>query len=364
MNASLNEKLRTVKWGEYKLGDLFESSNGDFDIQKEHINGKGHLVITSGMSNNGILGKTDVVAKVFKAGTITIDMFGTAFYRSFDYKMVTHARVFSLAPKNFIMNDRNGLFVSSALWYICKIFGFENMCSWEKIKGKSIKLPKTADGKIDFNFMESFIAELSAYLKVSGLDNYELSSEEKKAIELLKKQLIIFTEFEFCKVFNNIKQGRRLKKDDQISGNIPFVMSGTTNTGVVGYISNPVASFPKNSITIDIFGNSFYRNYDFGAGDDTGVYWSTENSYSKETMLFFTTSTAKALKGKYSYGEKLRSSQSLYFKMNLPTKDGKPDYETMDLLISAVQKLVIKDVVLYADRKIEKTKEVVNKGGK
>ena len=24
MTASLNEKLRTVKWGEYKLGDLFE----------------------------------------------------------------------------------------------------------------------------------------------------------------------------------------------------------------------------------------------------------------------------------------------------------------------------------------------------
>lgn len=24
MNASLNEKLGTVKWGEFKLGDLFE----------------------------------------------------------------------------------------------------------------------------------------------------------------------------------------------------------------------------------------------------------------------------------------------------------------------------------------------------
>jgi len=41
--------------------------------------------------------------------------------------------------------------------------------------------------------------------------------------------------------------------------------------GVVGYISNPIALFSKNSITIDIFGNSFYRNYDFGAGDDTGI---------------------------------------------------------------------------------------------
>lgn len=45
----------------------------------------------------------------------------------------------------------------------------------------------------------------------------------------------------------------------------------------------------------------------------------------------------------------------------LPTKDGKPDCDTMATLISAVQKLIIKDVVLYADGKIEKTKEVVNK---
>ena len=95
-------------------------------------------------------------------------------------------------------------------------------------------------------------------------------------------------EFKFNEVFNNIKQGRRLKKDDQRAGNVPFVMAGTTNNGVVGFISNPVASFSKNSITIDIFGNTFYRGYAFGAGDDTGVYWNDSVDYSPNTMLFFT----------------------------------------------------------------------------
>ena len=33
----------------------------------------------------------------------------------------------------------------------------------------------------------------------------------------------------------------------------------------------------------------------------------------------------------------------------------------METLISAVQKLVIKDVVEYADRKIEATKQIINK---
>lgn len=150
-------------------------------------------------------------------------------------------------------------------------------------------------------------------------------------------QKVKWGEFTYKSIFNKIVQGRRLKKDDQISGDIPFVMAGTTNAGVVNYISNPVASFPKNSITVDIFGNVFYRDFDFGAGDDTGVYWSTENKYSKETMLFFAIAMEKSLFGKFSFGKKLRSSQSLDFKIQLPTIKGKIDFEFMDSFITELE---------------------------
>ena len=186
-----------------------------------------------------------------------------------------------------------------------------------------------------------------------------MSKEEELILENFSKGHVLFDEYRFDAVFNHIKQGRRLKKEDQIPGNTPFVMSGITNNGVVGFISNPVASFPGNSITIDIFGNGFYRDYTFGAGDDTGVYWNDKISYSKKTMLFFVTSMKKALQGKFSYGKKLRSSQSSSFKMQLPVKDKKPDYETMELLISAIQKLVIKDVAVFAERKISETKQAI-----
>ncbi|MGV4530126.1 restriction endonuclease subunit S [Ornithobacterium rhinotracheale] len=170
----------------------------------------------------------------------------------------------------------------------------------------------------------------------------------------------IWQRFELGELFNHIKQGRRLKKSDQIAGNIPFVMAGTTNTGVVNYVSNPVATFPKNAITVDIFGNTFYRNYNFGAGDDTGVYWNSKKNYSEKMMLFLATTMSKAVEGKFSYGKKLRSSQSLNIKVKLPTTaDGTPDYDYMQTFISAVQKLVIKEVVLYTDRKIKATREVV-----
>ena len=242
------------------------------------------------------------------------------------------------------------------------------------IEDIKVSMP-TNNGEIDFDFMENFVAELESrrvaelesrrvaeletYLLATGLKDYVLTVEEENIIKNYQDGKIVLSQYLFKDIFNNIKQGRRLKKDDQEKGNIPFVMSGTTNTGIVGYISNPIVVFPKNSITIDIFGNAFYRNFEFGAGDDTGAYWNTKIDYSKEEMLFFAASIGRTLSGKFSYGKKLRSSQSYNFKMYVIDKDDKPDFESMKTFISAIQKLVIKDVVLYADSKIKATKSVI-----
>ena len=230
----------------------------------------------------------------------------------------------------------------------------------------AVSLP-IKNNKIDFAFIDKFIAELEAerlaeleaYLVVTGFRDCELTIEEQKALKEYDE--IEWVEITYKSIFNRIEQGRRLKKEDQKKGNIPFVMSGTTNTGVVNFVSNPVAYFPKNSITIDIFGNVFYRNYNFGAGDDTGVYWNDERIYSKEQMIFFAASMRKSLINKFSYGKKLRSSESYNIRTMLPVKSKNVDYDYMNILISAIHKLVIRDVVLYADKKIEATKKAINK---
>lgn len=78
-------------------------------------------------------------------------------------------------------------------------------------------------------------------------------------------------------------------------------------------------------------------------------------------MLFFAASMEKSISGKFSFGKKLRSSQSLYFKMKLPSIKNQPNYAIMETFISAIQKLVIKDVVLYADKKLDVTQSILNK---
>lgn len=47
--------------------------------------------------------------------------------------------------------------------------------------------------------------------------------------------------------------------------------------------------------------------------------------------------------------------------IKLPEKDGKIDFAFMEAFISAIKKLAIKEVVLYSDRKIVATKEVISK---
>ncbi len=274
------------------------------------------------------------------------------------------------------LNKTNQMFIIGVIDKVIKTkYSYNNKATKIELKNSIINLP-IKKGKIDFEFMERFIAELEAqriaeleaqriaeleaFLLASGLKDYNLTDEEQKVLEDFENDKITFTELTFKNIFNKILQGRRLKKEDQITGNIPFVMAGTTNTGIAKYISNPVAEFPKNSITIDIFGNTFYRNYDFGAGDDTGVYWNNKKDYSDKTMLYLTSSISKLISGKFDFGNKLRSSQSLDFKVQLPTQNNKPNYELMETFITAIQKLVIKEVVLFADRKIEATKNVIH----
>ena len=380
MNAPLSKKLNEVKWGEFKITDIFDVKNTHNILSNEIVENSGNVpYLCASAEKNGVSTyisyNDDLIDKgncIFIGGkTFVVTYQENDFFSNDSHNLALYLK-FSEKRKKDVQ-----IFIASC---ITRSVGYKyswgNSISHKKIQNDYVSLPITPENKIDFDFMEAFIRELeeerireleeerirelAAYLKVSGFDNYELSKCESEALAHFNE--LKWKEFSYSEIFNHIKQGRRLKKGDQKPGKIPFVMAGTTNTGIVGYISNPIATFPKNSITIDIFGNTFYRNYDFGAGDDTGVYWNDDKNYSSEQMLYFSSCMEKSIRGKFSFGKKLRSSQSFDFRIFLPTTpDDSPDYAFMETFISAVQKLVVKDVVLYADKKIAATKQAVHK---
>lgn len=149
-----------IKYKSFTVGELFISQNGDTDIQKNHITSKGTCVVSSGLEETGIIGKSDVQSRIIPSNTITVDMFGNAFFRDFEYKLVTHARVFSLIPKSFELTRESGLFITALLRWLPKMFSYANMCSFKKIKDFHLFLPVTSDGSIDFDYMQKYIRAL------------------------------------------------------------------------------------------------------------------------------------------------------------------------------------------------------------
>ncbi|MGL2418951.1 restriction endonuclease subunit S [Helicobacter pylori] len=387
MIGPLSSQLNAIKWGEFKLGDLFEASNGDFDIQKRHINHKGEFVITAGLSNNGVLGQSDIKAKVFESHTITIDMFGCAFYRSFAYKMVTHARVFSLKPK-FEINHKIGLFLSTLFFGYPKKFGYENMCSWVKIKNDKVILPLKPTAKtqtledIDFDFMEKFIAELEqcrlaeleAYLKATGLENTTLSSDEENALNLFKCGLT-WQSFKLGDLFEKVS-ARFLGKGDKFKAtsksitdthNIPLVYCKKGNNGIMYWGKKGDFETYNNIISI-IYNGVIATGLTYAHRDEVGIlaesYFIKFKNGNPNFLcnLFIKTAIEKVLYPKYSrdnlatWANKVENELII-----LPTNQHVSiDFYFMHTLINALMKQVIQGVVQYSNAKIQATKEIIS----
>ena len=108
-------------------------------------------------------------------------MFGNLFSRNYPFKMVTHARVFSIIPK-IKMSIKSLNYIATNLFYLNQIYGDSNMATWDKIKNINISLP-FLNGNINFSYMEKFIEELEAYLMATGLKDYKLTKEDQKLLD-------------------------------------------------------------------------------------------------------------------------------------------------------------------------------------
>ena len=257
-------------------------------------------------------------------------------------------------------------------------FSYNNKATKIELKNTVIKLP-VKNKKIDFDFMESFIKEIEAerittletYLIATGLNNYILTEKEQEVLKefrnseilrggVIDNQLVTnlkWKQFNLEKLFGKATRGKRLKSDDRISGVLPFVTAGETNEGISAFIGNKVTIFSENTTTIDMFGSAKYRNYKYG-GDDHVAIVHTEN-LPKLASLFVTTAIHKSsYTGKFSYSNNFYAKDADELNISLPTLNSQPNYELMESFITAIQKLVIKEVVLYADRTIEATKTV------
>ncbi|QAR34422.1 restriction endonuclease [Geovibrio thiophilus] len=362
--------MEKVKWGEFRLGDLFEinSYKKRFDANKVDVLTEGQFpyIVRMG-TNNGQKGYiNEDEAYLNEGNTISFGQdTATMFYQEKPYFTGDKIKIIKARDSRF--NKKNAQFFISTMMKSFSSFSWgSSSFNIEIIKNQKMSLPVSENGEIDFEFMENFIAELEAeriaeleaYLSATGLNDYTLTPEELQALDDFES--LDWQCFNIEKLFGKSTRGKRLKSADRISGTLPFVTAGEANEGVSAFIGNDVTVFSKNTITIDMFGSAKYRNYKYG-GDDHIAVVHTE-TLPKYASIFVTTAIHKSsYTGEFHYGRNFYAKDADVLNIYLPTLNNQPDYAIMETFISAIHKLVIKDVVLYADRKIEATKTAVNK---
>ena len=386
------------------MGELFEIQNTLSFNKDKLVDGNDFDYVTRTSQNQGILQETGFVNEenINPAGTWSLGLLQMDFfYREKPWYAGQFVR--KIVPKielnkssilffTVIFNKQKQNLLSGLVRDVDKAF----------LTAK-IHLP-TQNGQIDFAFMENFIVELEerriqemeveriveleAYLRVTGLSDYILTEEERAVLEafrngkiswggvkLLDKQQVKDIEWRVFRMEDVLewqpqKEIDPLKLDklkDKNQKLYPFYGQATLNNGIISYnqLVEEVLNNKEGKSTILIHSNNqntvyletpFYLKDGHGA---TSVLQSEK--LNKLNALYFMSSIKKVILSKYSYNAKATKIELKNTLISLPSSQGVPLYAYMEVFIKAVQKLVIKEVVEYADRKIAASREVVTK---
>ena len=339
----------------------------------EIISENGNIpLISNSSTENGIMGFSNL-KPLNKGNSITCSdtTIGaeTMFYQENDF--IGYSHIQHLVPKFKPFNKA----IASVIISACKVstskqYDYGNKFNREAMNKTKIQLP-TKKGKIDFDFMNRFIAELEAYrfkkleayLQTSNLKDYTLNHEEKQIFEQFEKGEIKFEEFEIQKLFDVSPSKAYTLNDRDIlteNGKTPYVSNQSQNNGYIGW-SNLEALNSSNVITLSDTWESertiFYQNTEFIGKSHLQVMKPYDTNFQKFELFFVISSFRKAiLELNYDYGTKFNRNKIKITKIQLPAVNNKIDFTSMKTFISAIHKLVIKDVVLYADRKLKQQK--------
>ena len=299
------------------------------------------------------------------------------FYQEKDF--IGYSHIQHLVPKFSPFNKKIALAIISACKKATtKKYDYGNKFNRKMMRNTKIQLP-TKNSQIDFEFINTFvaeleaeriaeleaerIAELEAYLKATGLNDYELTEKEGIAINSFNDMNL--GDYKLSDLFI-IKGTKSLDSNavDFINEGVNFIGRTFENNGIQGKISSrDFEPNEPNTITATVIGNYKYVKF------QAEKYYCSQNinkltpkpifkKWNKDIAYFLVTHIQKfvSLYDGHQGGYKLDdiNNHAIY----LPTKNAQIDLDFIETLISAVKKLVIKDVVEYTNNKVNATKQL------
>ncbi|HEP1290476.1 TPA: restriction endonuclease subunit S [Streptococcus pyogenes] len=372
------------EWREKKVEDFFEVLNGKRLTKGEIVSGNIPYISSSSV-NNGIqeyISNKDDLAMYENCLSIAYNGKESAvFYHPYLAFFSDNVRIVRYKDKR--AEKYQYLFTANLFKKIREHFNYGNPMSSNKLRMEKIILP-FLDGELAFSYMEDYIkvleAErietLEAYLLVSGFKDYELTKEEEDALEVFDTQE--WQDFRMGDLFDRVKtkklpyKAKELPKEPQGEYSLPALTSSFMNQGLNYYVPKEGATVLQNIISIpsnsDVY-RAYFQSQEFTVLSDAyAIDWiGSDRPLRPNDYLFIVPSINKVTDLPiYSYKNKLGGWNVVKDKMiKLPVNErGEIHFDYMVTLVQAIKKLAIKDVILYADKQIEATKEVVQKGGK
>ncbi len=391
----LSSQLNAIKWGEFSYETIYELQKTTKLLSKKDCVENGKIpLFTSDSKNNGIVGYVNCKPSYKLKNNQCMVVFGD------------HTRTFNIAKNDFCIADNVKVlkpikdFSIRILLFINTMWGKKIIDKgyarhWSLAKTAKIQLPLKPTAKtqtledIDFDFMETFIAELEqcrlaeleqcrlaelqAYLKATGLENTTLSSDEENALNVFNNSGntpcgLTWQSFRLGDLFEiRPTKAYKLTNSHLFDSNAknPVVTNSSLNNGISGY-SSLEPTEKGNQITYSDTTTSegiFYQKRPFiGYSHVQGLYpLKYHEFWNEKTLLYIVVAFKKVACGRFDYGNKFNRKIASEMSILLPTNQhGKINFHFMRTLINALMKQTIQGVVQYCGAKIQATKEIIS----
>ena len=188
--------------------------------------------------------------------------------------------------------------------------------------------------------------------------------ERKKAIQSFKKfklqtedhynrhpKDIKYHNFKLNEIFDVIEEGMFVKTENLEEGNIPLVVSMSIKDGIARYVKKYDKLFKGHAITINKFGNTTVRDYDFFA--DKGVIILQNKMFNKSVLFYIEGLIMTEIllsKKKYNYKNtfKLKDIDKITIKLpaffSIKERKYKPDLIAIEYLEKQALKKILNAV--------------------
>lgn len=332
--------MQDKKWLKFKISDLFNVELASGDIKLENVKSGDIPLVSSGETNNGIVGYIDKggdgISKIFKKGKITVDMFCNAFYQDQDFYAVSHGRINILTSKTPITENAS-LFITSLINAEKYKFSYGRALYSNTLANMYIHLPAKASGKPDYSFMEKSIKEI-IYNKKSNLNSLDKLLNTKNIKLKQYKERETWNKFKISDLFDKFEIGKA--NSNLLSEGAEYFYLGAKKSDNCVMQKCGKTTLKKHNGNCIVFicngqGSVGYTNYmdkPFIASTDLVMAYS--KNLNKYNAMFLVTIFDKE-RPKYSFGRKWK--RYLYdTEVLLPSKNNKPDWQYMEDYIKSL----------------------------